>query len=296
MKIKKKTIFSILWALVFVGPTVGALYIFTIYPIIRSFYISFTNWDHLNPVRFIGWANYIRLFQDPLIAREIFNTLFFVVTCVPLIMITSLTLANALNKRTALTGFFRTVFFLPWVVLPIVIAIVWLIMFNTRYGFINIVLGMMNMPQPAWLANEWSVRLVIVFVYIWGALGYFSIIILSGLQNIPEQYYEACELDGGGRFWKFFKITMPLVTPQLFFIAIIGAIWLFQMFDYIFVFGRTNIFIRDSVRNMAYGIYERGFTFMEMGYASAQAVIFCLMILTITIIQNIGQKRWVHYG
>jgi multiple sugar transport system permease protein len=154
----------------------------------------------------------------------------------------------------------------------------------------------MHLPQPGWLANEWLVRLAIIVVNLWGVVGYYGVIILAGLQNISSQYYEACELDGGNRFHKLFHITIPLVTPQLFFVAIISVIGIFQMFDYVFVFGKSNVFVRENIRTMAYGIYERGFTYLDMGYASAEAIVFCVLILIVTAIQTVGQKKWVFYA
>ncbi|MDR2483120.1 MAG: sugar ABC transporter permease, partial [Treponema sp.] len=284
------------WALLFVGPTVLGIYLFFIYPIFGSVYISLTRWNHLTKPEFIGLANYVKLFKDAGVGREFLNTLFFVVILVPLVMFFSLVLANFLNRKTALTGFFRTAFFLPYVMLPVVTAIVWYIMFNSRYGLINITLGRLGLPQPAWLANEVLVRMAIIVVTLWGAAGYYGVIILAGLQNIPKQYYEACELDGGGGLKQFLHITVPLVTPQLFFVAVISAIALFQMFDYVFVFGKSNTFVRENIRTMAYGIYERGFTYLDMGYASAEAIVFCALVLIATAVQNAGQKRWVHYG
>ncbi|MDR0569207.1 MAG: sugar ABC transporter permease [Spirochaetaceae bacterium] len=287
---------ELVWALLFTGPTVAGIYLFFIYPIFGSIYISLTKWNHLTKPEFVGLENYLRLFKDSGIAREFFNTIFFVIILVPLVMVFSLLLADFLNRKSGLTGFFRTVFFMPYVMLPVVTALTWYIMFNSRYGFINAFLGVLGLPQPAWLAGEWLVRIAIIIVTLWGAVGYYGVIILAGLQNIPKQYYEACELDGGGPARKFFTITIPLVTPQLFFVAIISVIGLFQMFDYVFVFGKSNMFVRENIRTMAYGIYERGFTYLEMGYASAEAIVFCVLVLAVTVIQNIGQKKWVHYG
>ena len=285
-----------LWAFLFIAPTVIGLYLFFLYPMVNSIYISLTKWNHLTKPVFVGLTNYRNLVKDPVIKAELGNTLLFVVTMVPVIIITALFLANTLNIKSRLTGFFRTVFFLPYVLLPVVTAQVWLIMFNSKYGLINGLLGMMGLPQPVWLSNAILVRVIIVIVGLWASVGYYAIIILAGLQNISEQYYEACELEGGSSWHKFFHITIPLVTPQLFFSAIIAVISTFKMFDYIFIFGKDNIFVRENIRNMAYGIYERGFTYLDMGYASAEAMVFCALILIVTVIQNVGQKKWVHYG
>jgi multiple sugar transport system permease protein len=285
-----------LWAFLFIAPTVLGLYLFFLYPMISSVYISLTKWDQLSAPVFVGLANYARLFSDEGVFAEFMNTLFFVVTMVPLIIIISLLLANMLNGTSRFTGFYRTVLFLPYVLLPVVSAQIWLIMFNSRYGLINVLLKSVGMPQPSWLGSAGLVRLVIIFVGIWTSVGYYAVIILSGLQNIPKQYYEACELDGCTPWKQFIHITVPLVTPQLFFAAIIAVISIFKMFDYIFVFGKSNVFVRETLRTLAFGIYERGFTYMEMGYASAEAVLLCAIVLGATIVQNIGQKKWVYYG
>jgi multiple sugar transport system permease protein len=285
-----------LWAFLFIAPTVAGLYIFFLYPMLSSVYISLTKWNHLTQPEFIGILNYTRLFNDKDILLEIFNTFFFVIVMVPVIITVSLLLANMLNRRSKFNNFFRTVFFIPYILLPVVSAQIWLIMFNSRYGLINSLLRVFNLPQPVWLADQWTVRIVIVIVGLWASVGYYSVIILAGLQNIPDQYYEACELDGGSPWRQFFHITIPLVTPQLFFCVIIAVISLFKMFDYVYVFGKSNDFVRQSIRTMAFGIYERGFTYNEMGYASAEAIIFCAIILLFTLIQNISQKKWVHYG
>ena len=285
-----------LWALLFVGPTVLGIYLFYIYPVFDSVYISLTKWNHLSKPEFVGFANYVQLFKDPQILKEFLNTLFYVITIVPATIVFSLLLANALNKKTPLTGFLRTAFFLPYMLLPVVTATVWRIMFNTRYGLINVVLGNMGLPQPSWLAGEYSVRLVIMAVSLWASVGYYGIILLAGLQNISRQYYEACELDGGGAWHKFIHITVPLVTPQLFFVVMITVISVFQLFDYVFIFGKGNPAVKENIRTMAFGIYERGFTYLDMGYASAEAIVFCILILGVTLVQNYGQKKWVHYS
>jgi multiple sugar transport system permease protein len=285
-----------LWALLFVGPTVLGIYLFYIYPVFDSVYISFTKWNHLSRPEFIGIANYIQLFRDPQVLKEFFNTLFYVISIVPATVVFSLLLANALNKKTPLTGFLRTTFFLPYMLLPVVTATVWRIMFNTRYGLINTVLGNMGLPQPAWLVGEYSVRMVIMAVSLWASVGYYGVILLAGLQNIPRQYYEACELDGGGSWHKFMHITVPLVTPQLFFVVMITVISVFQLFDYVFIFGKGSPSVKENIRTMAFGIYERGFTYLDMGYASAEAIVFCILILGVTLVQNYGQKKWVYYS
>lgn len=296
MKLKKKHQ-DWIWAYLFIAPTVIGLYVFFLYPMVSSVFISFSRWNHLTKPEFIGFANYIRLFKDPEIWKELQNTLFFVIVSVPLTVGTSLFLANALNgKHLPLKNSFRTVFFLPYVILPVITAQIFMIVFNSRYGLMNGLLEFVGLPQPAWLSNVWLTRMVIVIATLWASTGYYTIIILAGLQNISPQFYEACDIDGGSLWIKFRHITFPLVTPQLFFCFILSIISSFKMFDYIFVFGKTNVIVLETIRTMAFGIYERGFTYLEMGYASAEAIIFSIIVLSVTIIQNIGQNKWVHYS
>jgi multiple sugar transport system permease protein len=284
-------------AFLFIAPVVLGLYIFFLYPMAHSVFISFTEWNHLNPPQFIGLKNYQRLFNDPTIWLEFKNTLFFAVVSVPLTVGASLFLANALNKKHLLgRGVFRTIFFLPYVVLPVITAQVFMIVFNSRYGLVNGVLRLLHLPQPMWLSNVMLTKFVIILVTLWASIGYYTVILLAGLQNISPQYYEACDIDGGSWWIKFSRITLPMVTPQLFFCLVLAIINSFKMFDYIFVFGKSNVIVRESIRTMAFGIYERGFTYLEMGYASAEAIIFSVIVLTVTILQNVGQKHWVHYN
>lgn len=286
-----------IWAYLFIAPTVLGLYIFFLYPMVSSVFISFTKWNHLSAPQYIGLENYQNLFQDATIWLEFKNTMFFVLISVPLTVGISLFLASALNKKYLLgKGLFRTIFFLPYVILPVITAQIFMIVFNSRYGLVNGLLRIMNLPQPAWFSNAILTRFVIVLVTLWASIGYFTVILLAGLQNISPQYYEACDIDGGSWWAKFLNITFPLITPQLFFCLVLAIINSFKMFDYIFVFGKSNVIVRENIRTMAFGIYERGFTYLEMGYASAEAIIFSLIVLTVTILQNVGQKYWVHYS
>jgi multiple sugar transport system permease protein len=236
------------------------------------------------------------MFSDSNILTELKNTIFFVIVSVPITIASALILANALNTRKLPgKGIFRTVFFVPYVILPVITAQIFLILFNTRFGMVNGFLAFLGFPGVSWFADATLTRLIIVLVTLWANVGYYTIVILAGLQNISIQYYEACDIDGGSAWTKFIHITIPLVTPQLFFCFILSTIVSFKMFDYIFVFGKNNVLVLENIRTLAYGIYERSFTFLDMGYASAQAIVLTVIVLSITILQNIFQKRWVHY-
>lgn len=284
------------WAALFIAPTVIGLYVFFIFPMLSSVYISLTKWNSLTAPEFVGLANYLRLFRDPTVYKELLNTVIFTLAAVPLIIACALLLANSFNRSGIGKGYFRTVFFLPYIVLPVVTAQIGMTLFNSRFGLVNRILALVGAAPVQWLTDPWLVRGVIVAICLWASVGYYAIILLAGLQNIPKHFYEACELDGGGAWQKLRHITIPLVTPQLFFGLVMATIGILKMFDYVFIFGKSNLYARESLRTMAYGIYELGFTAMEMGYASAEAMLLCALTLGITIFQNVAQKRWVHYS
>lgn len=284
-----------LWAALFIAPTVIGLYVFYLYPMVSSIFISLTKWNHLTQPEFIGFANYQRLFSDPTIWLEFKNSIFFVLVAVPITIGCSLVLAIALNRKSLITGFSRTVFFLPYVILPVVAAQIWMLLFNSRFGIVNNILGFLGLPQPMWFTNPLLTRFIIVFVIIWANIGYNGVILLAGLQNISHEYYEVCEIEGASWWNKFRYVTLPLVTPQLFYCLVLSIIIVFRMFDYIYIFGKGSALVRENISTMAYGIYERGFHYLEMGYASAEAVILSIIILSVTLLQNIVQKKWVYY-
>ena len=283
-----------LWAYAFIAPTAIGLILFLIGPIIFSFYISLTSWDNLNPPVFLGLGNYARMWADGLIRTEVVNTLLFAVFIVPITLFFSLLIAVLLNMKIPAVGIFRVAMFLPYVTLPIASAIVWQNMFNTRFGMINGFLRMMNLPIVDWLGEPGTVFGIIVGMSVWAGMGYYSIILLVGLKNLPLSYHEAARIDGASRMQAFFRVTLPLLTPQIFFVVTVSTISAFQMFDAILVFGQA-IVTREGIRTLSYGIYERGFTFHQMGYASANATLLLVMIMAVTVLNFVLQKFWVHY-
>jgi multiple sugar transport system permease protein len=204
-------------------------------------------------------------------------------------------MANLLNTKIAGRTIFRVIYFLPNVTMSTVVATMWLLIFNSQYGTLNTVLFKLFEIRPAWLTNPSLVMIVVIVVGVWGSLGYDIVILLAALQNVPTNYYEACEIDGGNQFHKFFHITIPMVSPSLFFLLVTGVIGAFNSFDLVFMFAQSSGPIRDALRTMVFGIYESGVVKFEMGYASAKAVILFVIILVITLVQFYGQKKWVHY-
>lgn len=287
------------YAYVFILPLVLGILIFCITPLIFSFFMSLTKWNGLTSPEFIGFKNFIDIVQDDNFWLEIRNTLYFACGTVPLTIILSLLLANALNQKTKGTALYRILFFLPNVTMASAVALVWRWMLNSKMGLVNEVLGFFSLPQPMWLTDTRFTMPGVIMMTLWASVGYNMIILLSGMQNIPPALYEAADIDGATGWTKFRLITVPLVTPSIFFVLTMQVMGAFKAFDTIFVFAggswKLQGAIADSIRTMVVGLYQNGFVFMKMGYASAQAVILFLFIMILTAVQFYMQKKWVFY-
>lgn len=289
-----------IWGYAFIAPLTIGILLFFIGPIFYSFFMSLMKWDILTPPQFIGLQNYRELFNDPQILLEFRNTLYLGIGTVPLTLILSVLLADALNQKIRGAIIYRTIYFLPMVTMATAVGMVWKWLFSAKVGLINTILGFFHLPQPMWVGDPHFVMPAVIIVSIWSRLGYNMVILLAGLQEIPEALYESAEIDGASKWVQFFHITLPLLTPSLFFLLVTSLIGAFQAFDMIFIFasdfsGGFGGPVLDALRTMVYGIYERGFSLLEMGYASAEAVILFVIIMGVTVIQFWVQKRWVHY-
>jgi len=289
------------WGYLFIAPLTLGVLIFFVGPIFYSFFMSLMRWDILTPPKFIGLQNFRTLLTDAQIAREFRNTLYLAVGTVPTTLILSVLLADALNQKIRGKIVYRTIYFLPTVTMAVAVGTVWRWLFSSREGLVNLFLGSLHLPQPMWLADPHFVMPAIIIVSVWSRLGYNMVILLAGLQEIPQTLYESAEIDGASKWSQFFNVTLPLLTPSLFFLLVTALIGAFQMFDMIFVFaadrggGIGDPFI-SAMSTMVYGIYQRGFSLLRMGYASAEAVLLFCIIMGVTAVQFIVQKRWVHYN
>ncbi len=292
---KKKKSKDVWWALLFVGPTVIGLFTFYIGPAIASFALSFTHWDGLTSPRFAGLENLKALFTSPVFLRSLLNTLVFMIVAVPASVALATLIAVLLNQRIKGMIVYRALYFLPVVTMPIAVGMVWKWLYNTEYGLFNYLLGAVGLPQPEWLFNPSIALISVIAVYVWMTIGNNVILILAGLQNVDTGYYEAAQIDGASKVRQFFSITLPLITPTLFFVIVTAMISSLQVFDLLFVMIGDTAALVGPLRTIVYGVYESGFMFSQMGYASAQAFVLFLLILVITIIQFLGQKKWVHY-
>jgi multiple sugar transport system permease protein len=294
-KISKSTLQEALWAYIFIAPVVLGLAAFYSLPALISLGFSFTKWDGLTAASYVGLDNFIQMLSDQTFIHALRNTVVYTVISVPLTIIFATLVAVLLNRQIRGRVVYRTLYFLPVITMPIAVGMVWKWLYNSEFGLINYVLGVMHLPQPNWLFDDKFALLSIVIVTVWSGIGYNAIILLSGLQGISSSYYEASSLDGATGIRQFWHITLPLLTPSLFFVLVISLISSLQVFDLIFIMvGKTDAML-DSTRSVVYSIWENGFKYSDMGYASAQAWLLFILILLITVAQMYFQKKWVHY-
>lgn len=286
---------EVLWAYLFIAPTFLGLMVFYMLPALSSFYLSFTDWNGFIAPVFNGLENFQRLFTDEEYIRSVFNTIYFTVISVPVMIAISLIIATLLNTKVRGMALYRTLYFLPVVTMPIAVGMVWKWLYNSQFGLINYLLSLVGVEGPAWLLDTKFALVSIILASIWMSMGQSIIILLAGLQGVPESLYEAANLDGASALQKFYHISLPLVTPSLFFVTVMSLIGSLQVFDLVFVMVGENYVALEATRTVVYGIYEQGFKLSNMGYASAQAMLLFIIILIITLIQFVLQKRWVHY-
>lgn len=277
----------------FLFPSLVGLVFFNLIPIIQSAYISFTDWNLIKAPQFIGFDNFMQLFSEEYSLKAILNTFRFAGLYVPLVIIVSLVFASMLDMKLKLVKLYRSMVFIPVLLSWVVVSLIWMWLFNADNGLINYILSFAGIKGPAWLFDKNTAMFAIVIASLWKDLGYFTIIILSGLQNISEEFYESADIDGAGRFRKFFSITLPLLSPTLFFVGIILTINSLQVFDQMFVMTKGGPL--GSTSTIVMEIYNNAFKLSHVGLACAQAWFLVVIILILTLIQNQLQKRWVHY-
>ena len=280
----------------FILPTFLGYTGFILGPILAVIGISLTKYDILSPASFIGLDNYVRLFTDPRLRTVYGNTIFFTVFAVSLNVGIGLILAVLLNRHIPgpLKYLFRSAYFFPVLVALVYSSIVWSFLYQKDTGIINYYLSLLNVAPIPWLSNRQWVLPSIIVMDVWRNTGFAMLVFLAGLQNIPVDYYEAAQLDGANRWHLFRHITLPLISPTLFFNLIIYMIGALQVFDSVIVLTKGGP--GDASRSLVMYIYENAFQFFEMGYASAIAITLFIIIVIMTLIQFRLGRTWVHYG
>lgn len=285
---------SILGAYAFLLPQILGLLIFSAGAIAASFVISFMNWQLVIPPVWIGLANYIELFNSPKFWQVLRNTVLYTLGYVPPSVILPLLVAILVNQKIKGVVFFRTIYFLPVVTSGVAIALVWGWMYNPSFGVINYLLNeLFGIAGPRWLADPaWALPSLIV-IGVWNSLGYHMVIYLAGLQGIPPELSEAVRIDGGGSWHIFWHITLPLITPTMFFILILSIIGSFQIWTITYMLTQGGP--ADATLTLSYYIFQQGFEWFHMGYAAALAYVLFAVVFLVTMIQLKLQSRWVFY-
>jgi multiple sugar transport system permease protein len=278
----------------FLLPNMIGFLVFICFPVIASFLMSFTDWNGFGQMEFAGLSNYTRLWGDETFRISLMNSLIMTIVSVPATLFLAILAAVALNKGVKGVKLFRTAIFMPHITATIAVAVVWQLLYNPSMGPINGLLRSLGVEQPPmWLASTtWALPSVII-VSIWHSVGYYMVLYLAGLQGIPKDLYEAASLDGAGKTSQFRNITIPMLSPVIFFTVIIGIINSFKVFDMVYVLTKGGP--GRSTHVLVYDIYYTAFQRYEYGYASAMAYVLFAIILVITWIQFKGQKKWVNY-
>ncbi len=292
---------EMLWGYLFTAPAIVGLVLFTAGPIVAVVRYSFSEYNMLRPPEWIGFANYERLWADPLFWKALRNTLIYVAGTVPLGIALALAFALLLDRSLRGIRLFRTIFFLPVVSPVVAVGLIWSWIYQRDTGLLNLALGKMlgaagiEATLPAWTVNEHTAIWAVVLMAIWKGLGYNIVILLAGLQEVPRDLAEAAEIDGAGPWQRFRHVTLPMLSPTLFFVAVIATIGGFQVFEPAYML-RVAEDYSFSVHTVVWHIYETAFIGRsQMGYASAMGVVLALIIFALTAVQLAVQRRWVHF-
>lgn len=269
--------------------------VFYIYPIFRSIWMSFYEVGTFNKMAWAGIGNYTRLLKDPLFWNSFWNTIYYVILTVPVGISLAVFFAALLNNKISGVSFYRTIYFLPSVTMAAAVAMVWKWLYNGDYGLINGWLSRLSITGPSWLTNPATAMGAIAIVGIWSMVGYNMIILLAGMQGISRNYYEAAAIDGAGPLKQFWSITVPMLSPTIFFVMITSLIRGFQVFDTIFMMVKKTSPAFESTQTLVMMFYRNAFDYSDKGYASAIGNMIFIFIMLVTAVQMVLQKKWVHY-
>ena len=277
----------------FLMPNLIGFLVFTLIPVFATAFLSFTKWDLLGEIQLVGFNNYAQLLTSKRFGQAMANTMYYTIGTVPLSIFLALCLSVLMNRKIRGIYLYRTIYYLPVVSSGVAIALLWKFIYADNVGLLATVLRMVGLESPKWITStRWSMTSIII-MSIWKGLGGTIVLLLAGLQGISPTYYEAARIDGANGCQQFFHITIPMITPTLFFQVIMSIIGSFQVFE------QTAILTEGgpgfSSTSIVYYIYTTGFQDLKFGYACAMSMVLFLIILVITVLQWIGQKKWVTY-
>lgn len=279
-----------IWGYLFITPNLIITICFAVFPIIFALYMSLTDWNLLSAPRFVGLENYREILTDKVARQTFFNTFYFFVISVPLNVFLSLALAVLLNQKIRGIAFFRTAYYLPYISASVAVSLMFLWILSNG-GLLNQFLGLLDIKPIGWLTNPRIALNSVIGVTIWKGLGLNMVIFLAALQDLPRELFEAASIDGASPVQQFFKITIPLLSPVIFFVCITGVINSFQSFD--LVYNMTEGGPGHATTIIGYYIWRQAFDYLHMGYGAALAYIVFIAILILTAIQWVLRKRWV---
>ncbi len=281
------------WGWAFIFPTMLGLIVLNIIPIFQTIYQSFFKTGDFGKGNiFIGMENYVKMFGDAEVWQAVINTFKYAIVEVPFSIAIALVLAVLLNRKMMGVSAYRTIFFLPMVAAPAAIAMVWRWLFNSEFGLLNHVFK----TNINWISDPAIAVFAIAVIGIWSIIGYNMVLFLAGLQEIPRDYYEAASIDGATGISQFFNITVPLLSPTIFFVTITRVIGGLQVFDLIFMVMDKNNPALYKTQSIVYLFYQNSFVENNKGYGSTIVVLLIAIIMVVTVFQMIAQKKWVYYN
>jgi len=284
------------WGYGMAAPTIIGLIILNIIPIFQTIYLSFfKSGDFGKGNIFVGFENYIKMFHDPQVWGATLNTILYTMIVVPVTLILAMIFAVLLNRKMRGKQIYRAIYFIPMAAAPAAITMVWKWLFNNNFGLINKLLSVFGLGAVDWI-NDPNVALIsVAIIGIWSLVGYNMVLLLAGLQEIPKSYYEASSIDGAKPLRQFFFITLPLISPTLFFVIVTSVIQTMQVFDVIYMMVDVTSPAYDRVVSLVYLFYNNSFKYSNKGYGSAIVIFLLAIIMIITAIQLKVQKKWVNY-
>ena len=293
MSRKKRS--QILYGYLMIAPLAVGLGVFYFYPFFKVFYDSFHVVGAFNKTSWAGISNYVTMLKDPVMWSTLWNTFRYVIVIVPFTLAFSILIAALLNTNIKGRSVFRVIYFIPAITMSAAISMIWRWIFNSDFGILNFVLSKFGVPNVQWLSDPHTAWITISIVAVWMNVGYEMIILLAGMQGISRTYYESASLDGAGRFQQFRKITLPLLTPTIFFVLITTLISTFQIFDVIYMMINSKSLAKEASQSIVLYFYRNAFEYSKKGYASAIAIFLFLIIMLITVFQMKMQNKWVNY-
>ena len=296
IKPTKREVNEWFWAWFLIAPTIIGLIVLNIIPIFQTLYLSFfKSGDFGRGNIFIGLNNYKQMLTDVQVWYALGNTLKYTIIVVPLTIIFSMIIAVLLNSNLKGKSLYRTIYFIPMMAAPAAVTMVWKWLYNNQFGLLNVFLKKIGIGAVGWINDPKVALISIAIIGIWSTIGYNMVLLLAGLQEIPRDYYEASNIDGANAVVQFFNITLPLVSPTLFFVMVTSIIQSMQVFDVIYMMIDVTNPAYNKTVSLVYLFYNNSFKYSNKGYGSAIVMLLLIIIMIITVIQMKVQKKWVNY-